>query len=352
VSELPRELAAPVEPAGIRSSDHVVFYPTYGYLNGGGSAWVIPIQGWVFDGRTRRKPTVAMALLRRYLGRHQRPEERERFRSRSLPFRLRGSRGRKVAVHAAGELHELAHSAGGGRFAGTIHVPATELAEPPDLAGGRWIEFRAALSGDDSRSFPGKAQLLGREGLSVVSDIDDTIKITAVRQRREMLRNTFLRDFAAVPGMSELYAAWAGAGAAFHYVSASPWQLFDPLSEFLATGGFPQGSFHLKLVRGKMTAFWKLFASARSKLAAIEAILTAFPRRRFVFVGDTAAKDPELYGRLARERPNQAAAILIREVEPGGCPAARLAEAFAGLPRELWQVFRDPCEVRVAAGVR
>ncbi len=59
-------------------------------------------------------------------------------------------------------------------------------------------------AGLGGRRFAGRAQWIGDEGLCVVSDIDDTIKHTQVRQRREMLLNTFAREFTAVPGM----AAW------------------------------------------------------------------------------------------------------------------------------------------------
>ena len=39
------------------------------------------------------------------------------------------------------------------------------------------------------------------KGVSVISDIDDTIKVTEVLDRRRMLYNTFLREFKDVTGM-------------------------------------------------------------------------------------------------------------------------------------------------------
>ena len=105
-------------------------------------------------------------------------------------------------------------------------------------------------AGDDRR-FEGQVQLLGRTGISIVSDIDDTIKISEVPVRKELLANTFLRDFKAVPGMSEAYRQWVAAGASLHYVSASPWQLYSALSEFMEQQKFPKGSFHLRLFRLK-----------------------------------------------------------------------------------------------------
>ncbi|NBW87480.1 MAG: DUF2183 domain-containing protein, partial [Planctomycetia bacterium] len=98
--------------------------------------------------------------------------------------------------------------------------------------------------------------------------------------------NTLLREFAAVPGMPETYRRWQEAGAAFHYVSASPWQLSESLCTFLGTAGLPAGSMHLKLFRLKdSTPLGRLPSRKRSKRRAIEQILGDFPGRRFLLVG-------------------------------------------------------------------
>ena len=52
--------------------------------------------------------------------------------------------------------------------------------------------------------------------------------------------------------MSQVYRNWAtNQGAQFYYVSASPWQLFLPLTEFLKANEFPLGVFCLKEFRLK-----------------------------------------------------------------------------------------------------
>ena len=45
-------------------------------------------------------------------------------------------------------------------------------------------------------------------GLSIISDIDDTIKESNVIHKRELMLNTFLREFVPVEGMSALYQRW------------------------------------------------------------------------------------------------------------------------------------------------
>ena len=58
-------------------------------------------------------------------------------------------------------------------------------------------------------------QLLDTNGLSVISDIDDTIKETNVTQKRQLLRNTSLREFRAIDGMADFYARLRDAGRPF-----------------------------------------------------------------------------------------------------------------------------------------
>ena len=147
---------------------------------------------------------------------------------------------------------------------------------------------------DGQRRFEGRVHWLAPQGLSVVSDIDDTIKHTLVRQRREMLRNTFARPFVAVPGMAAWYSRLAAdaPGAAFHYVSGGPLQLLPPLDAFLADGGFPAGSIHLRSFKLRLDTLFSGNATVRHKQAAITQLLTDHPERRFILVGDSGEQDP------------------------------------------------------------
>jgi len=174
--------------------------------------------------------------------------------------------------------------------------------------------------------------------------------VSEVGDRQELLRNTFCRPMRPVAGMATLYDRLKGQGAAFHYVSASPWQLYEPLSAFIASNGFPAGTFHLKQFRVKDGSFLGLFASPEPyKIAVIEELLARFPGRRFVLVGDSGERDPEIYGDLAGRHPSQVDQVLIRI--PPGMPndPERWRRAFGGLSPKLWQVFTDPSHVSLDA---
>ena len=138
-----------------------------------------------------------------------------------------------------------------------------------------------------------------------------------------------------MPGMPEVFRGWGDAGTAFHYVSASPWQLAPCLGGFLAAAGLPAGSMHLKVFRLKdSTPLRRLPSRKRSKRRVIEQILADFPGRRFLLVGDSGERDPEVYAAVARRRPAQVAGIAIRLVETRAAPW-KVRERLAALSRKL-----------------
>jgi phosphatidate phosphatase APP1 len=149
--------------------------------------------------------------------------------------------------------------------------------------------------------------------------------------------------------MAELYRGWQETGTAFHYVSASPWQLSRCLGGFLATAGLPAGSMHLKLFRLKdSTPLGRLPSRKRSKRRVIEQIMADFPGRRFVLVGDSGERDPEVYAAVAKRRPHQVAGIVIRLVESRSSPRAvraRLERLANRLPAAGLTTFTEPHEL-------
>jgi len=98
-------------------------------------------------------------------------------------------------------------------------------------------------------------------------------------------------------------------------VSNTPYQLHGMLSDFLTKHDFPRGSFHLKMFNlNDHTRSALLQPPEISKREALFGILKDFPLRKFVLVGDSGEKDPELYAAAARTFPGQIAAVLIRRI--------------------------------------
>lgn len=139
----------------------------------------------------------------------------------------------------------------------------------------------------------GVVNLIDPEGISIISDIDDTIKETNISAgARIILRNTFLKDMQEVPGMSKVYKEWWKQGAAIHYVSNSPWQLIPSLLEFFHTHKFPPGSAHLRLHDSVLKTYF--MEPGENKRRSIREILKDFPRRKFILVGDSGEIDMEM----------------------------------------------------------
>jgi phosphatidate phosphatase APP1 len=190
--------------------------------------------------------------------------------------------------------------------------------------------------------------LVEREGLTIVSDVDDTVKVSEVRDKRALLRRTFLQAFEAVPNMGPKYTTWLGAEPSgtghLHFVSSSPWQLFEPLHTLMGASGFAPATYDLKRIRPREipTTAEELLADPRTtKPPAIRSVMERFPKRKFVLVGDSGERDPEVYGVIGRERPDQIVRIYIRDVTGEKRDDARYRSAFEGIPAEQWILFDD-----------
>jgi phosphatidate phosphatase APP1 len=208
------------------------------------------------------------------------------------------------------------------------------------------VPFRARLDEEGSREFEGTLRLLGPEGVSVISDVDDTVKDSNVLDRGELVANTFLRPYRAVTGMPDLYGAWGARGVAVHYVTASPWQLFPPIWSFLNESGFPGVQIEMREVRVADASVVDLFRDSRAyKAGRIREILRRFPGRSFALVGDSGERDPEVYAAIAREFPGSVRGIFIRAVGASHLDRSRYREVFAGIEESRWIVFSDPAEL-------
>jgi phosphatidate phosphatase APP1 len=333
----------------------IVFFPTYASRSPSG--WTARVAGMVarpLPERSRRR-VLAVAVLRRLLDLSDAELASDVFRRRAEMFLFRRVAGHRVTIALGDRTIDAGYSDKAGHFETRVDFGDDFAAAHAvsTVAGGRRLLY-AGVAGDDEAgdgvpTGTGCVHLVDDTGLSVISDIDDTVKITNVADKRELLRNTLLRDFAPVAGMPEVYRRWQESGVAFHYVSSSPWQLSDCLCGFLGDAGLPAGSMHLKLFRLKdSTPLGRLPSRKRGKRRTIDRILDDFPGRRFVLVGDSGERDPDIYASIARRRPEQVSGILIREVPAKSSRTKvreRLAKLARRLPAERFSIFQSPDEL-------
>jgi phosphatidate phosphatase APP1 len=324
--------------------DRVVLFPSLGHLSPGGGEWIVSVHGDVFAaGKVSLGKRVLLKLLQRAMRAPQEAFATPLFQERIARFLAIDRPGRRVAVQIGDEIHALPkRTRRNGHFVAALRI-ASERAMSLGAQNGAALGcLPFQVCGTAAPLAAGQAYLLPARGLSVISDIDDTLKHSFVGCKRTLLANTFLRPFETIPGMAAVFRDWAAGGAAFHYVSSSPWQLYEHLAAHLAGEGFPHGSFHLRSFRLRDQLLRRVMLTRRSgKANVIRSILRTFPERRFLLVGDSGELDPEIYGYMGRKFPQQVAGICIRQLG-GVCDTReRFEKAFRGLSPSLVRLYRS-----------
>ena len=200
----------------------------------------------------------------------------------------------------------------------TAHLAATEM-----LPG--WHEYHVVTIPDNSDEKPriaiGEVQLPDPAApFAVVSDIDDTVLRTGLTEGLVAVRQTLLGSAATrreIPGMPLLYQGLAtGTGKkpepSFYYLSTGPWNLYDVLTEFLEIRGFPKGVLHL--TDWGPQERYVMRSGKEHKRLSLARMFSAYPKTKFVLIGDSGQNDPYVYVEAAREHPRQVRAIIIIDV--------------------------------------
>lgn len=336
-------MARPASPiTNLGSHTAVWLFPSYGYRDPAGQ-WRLVLTGAAYRPAViKLRKRLLVKLLRRAMGVEAEELESALFQQRILPFIAAPHRGRRLAVRCGEEVYTIpGRSRRNGHFRATIPLKRIEADGWLDVEPLRLREVNQAAV-----SPGGRVRLLEAEGVSVISDIDDTIKETGVGCRSTLLQNTFLRDFREVAGMAERYRQWAGGGAEFHYVSSSPWQLYLPLENWRLQSRLPEGTFHLRKFHLGDHMLRKLLRIRRQgKARVMRDLMRQFPRRRFVLVGDSAEHDPEIYGALARRFPRQVGAIFLRDLSSRPLDDERLQRAMREVDPRVWVRYQEASQL-------
>lgn len=190
-----------------------------------------------------------------------------------------------------------------------------------------WHELELELTGAPYSFSPGvksTARILipGPDAeYGIISDLDDTVIRTTATSLLAMARNTFLHNaHSRLPfaGVSEFYKALQRGrngkrNNPFFYVSSSPWNLYDLLTDFLELNDIPKGPVLLRdvgLEPGKDNG-----DHMGHKYTEIRNILLTYPHLNFVLIGDSGQDDPKIYRRIVAEFPQRILAIYIRDVQ-------------------------------------
>lgn len=157
--------------------------------------------------------------------------------------------------------------------------------------------------------------------VGIVSDVDDTVMVTALPRPLLAAWNTFVLDEHArtpTPGMNVLYerllSQFGRSTTPVLYLSTGPWNVAPALARFLGRNLYPAGP--LLLTDWGPTPE-RLFRSGFDhKVNNLERLTAEFPEMKWILVGDDGQHDEEIYGEFASRHPDRVLAVAIRRLSP------------------------------------
>ncbi|GAA5032245.1 App1 family protein [Microbacterium fluvii] len=212
-----------------------------------------------------------------------------------------------VTVTIAGRTHEIVADRGG-----VVDTVLPGRLEPGwqsiemSVEGGEPVEAKVFVVGPDVR-------------FGVVSDVDDTVMVTALPRPLIAAWNSFVVAEHArqpVPGMAVLLERLVRdhPGAPVVYLSTGAWNVAPTLARFLRRHLFPSGAM-LLTDWGPTHDRW--FRSGKvHKSTNLERLATEFPEITWLLIGDDGQHDDELYTTFTSAHPQNVAAIAIRRLTP------------------------------------
>lgn len=153
----------------------------------------------------------------------------------------------------------------------------------------------------------------------VVSDIDDTLVHSFIYRKLRKFRTlmfTTMEKRKAVVSMHELLNSFITKGAIPVYLSNSEQNLYPLIYRFLLHNHFPAGPLFLKQMRRIVDVVMNIkFPPANThKISTLEELLTLFPEKKFILMGDNTQHDLTIYLSMAEKFGNSIQYIIIRKV--------------------------------------
>ncbi len=143
--------------------------------------------------------------------------------------------------------------------------------------------------------------------IMVVSDVDDTIKVSHVLDKDSALANGPMIHNAFI-GMPELYHAIVEHPnmLTLKYLSNAPKKFIGDIHhKFLKTNGFPKGDL--------VTRRWRqIFSGSTHKIDSLRRFIKEYQPREMILIGDNGEHDTEIYAQIRKEFPHITGPTYIR----------------------------------------
>ncbi len=154
----------------------------------------------------------------------------------------------------------------------------------------------------------------------IISDIDDTVMVTALPRPFLAAWNTFVLNEHArtpVPGMAVLYERLTreNPGAPVIYLSTGAWNVAPTLARFLSRNLYPSGP--LLLTDWGPTHDRWFRSGVEHKKGSLARLAAEFPTMKWLLIGDDGQHDEATYGGFCRAHPDNVRAVAIRQLSAG-----------------------------------
>ena len=314
--------------------------PSVAFRDRSSPNWVLYNQGWYY----KESPTKAL-LMEKTL---ELIVRKDLDRDRVKMFTAEGLAKKDICIDGLSRPM-CTRTDGDGRIKNTFTMTNDEIAafRQPGGNGGK-VLFQASVDKKNLKT-TGEIYLCDDNGVTFISDIDDTIKITEVSSTTQTLINTFSGQFKPVPGMAATYRSWEQQyNATFAYLTASPDQLYPFLRQFFDRENFPAGSAHMRHFTWLDANFISFFMSSnyiQKKTDILLMFLENTRNRTFVLLGDVFQKDPDIYADVYAKYPNRIAKIFIRKYANDNEGQQRLETVFKDVPRGKWATFETGADL-------
>ncbi|GAA4514347.1 DUF2183 domain-containing protein [Brevibacterium yomogidense] len=166
-----------------------------------------------------------------------------------------------------------------------------------------------------------KVTIIGREQrFGILSDIDDTVMVTALPRPFLAAWNTFVLDEHArspVSGMAVLYdrLTYLRPDSPIIYLSTGAWNVAPTLKRFLSRNLYPDGP--LLLTDWGPTTTRAFRSGVEHKRNSLERLARELPHMKWLLIGDDGQHDEEVYGEFVENHPDNVAAVAIRQLTSG-----------------------------------
>ncbi|MBK7055512.1 MAG: hypothetical protein IPH52_10740 [Leptospiraceae bacterium] len=193
----------PMFGSDLKEEEDVILYPSYLYLDSSLKEYKVKVHAQVFK---KKEDSLKRKILIDNLKEHfvsSNSSDSKIFEERIRWFLVDNKRDKKISITMLGENYPLNKTEANGHSITEISIPAEKITKKELTE--KIIEVKVNPTKRNAKEYLGKIFIIPENTTCLISDIDDTVKISDVRSKKNLIQNSFVNSFQSVKGMQELY---------------------------------------------------------------------------------------------------------------------------------------------------